>query len=280
MRGRHHGRSCDKSWIVNIGVSVQEDFKKHTPHLLLIGGATGLLSGVFGVGGGIILVPLLIMFLGFGHRSAAGTSAGAVLPAAIVGGTSYAINGDVDWVAAIALSIGIVGGAQVGSILLERLPERLLQVIFLIFLSSVLVSLWFVIPDRESVIELSSVALVALLLVGFLTGVLSVLVGVGGGVLVVPVLILFFGASDLIAKGTSLLMIIPGSLSATFGNLRYRNIDIPRALLLGITAGAISPLGVMISNLLSPTWSNILFSLLLSFVVCRMAVSLLRNRNK
>ncbi len=243
--------------------------------LAALGAITGLLSGVFGIGGGVVLVPLLVLFLKFPQRLAAGTSVAAILPAAVVGGVAYAMNGNVDWVAAICLAVGVIGGAQLGSYLLSRAPTGFLAWIFMAFLAAVIVSLWFVVPQRDDVISMTAVVAV---LLGFVTGVLSGLLGVGGGVVVVPILMFAFGASDLIAKGTSLIMLIPGSVSGTLGNLRRKNIDLRAALILGIAAAACSPLGTLIAIRIEPFWSNVAFSLLLLFILSQMVLKLIRKR--
>jgi uncharacterized membrane protein YfcA len=246
--------------------------------LALLGALTGMLSGLFGIGGGVILVPMLVMLLGFQQRLAAGTSVAAILPAAVVGGIGYALQGNVDCIAAAALAVGAVGGAQLGSFLLSRVPTGFLRWLFMGFLAVVIVSLWFVVPHRDDTITISVLAVLLLVVTGFVTGVLSGLLGVGGGVVVVPVLMFFFGASDLVAKGTSLLMLIPGSLSGTLGNIRRRNVDLRSAAVLGIAASLMSPLGAIVSTHISPFWSNVAFSMLLAFILMQMLISTLRKR--
>lgn len=248
--------------------------------LILLGAATGLLSGLFGIGGGVVLVPLLVLLLGFQQRLAAGTSVAAILPAAVIGGAGYALQGNVDWIAALCLAIGIVGGAQLGSWALARVPTTLLRVLFMVFLAAIIVSLWLVVPQRDDVIPISVLTVVMLIVTGFVTGVLSGLLGVGGGVIVVPVLMFFFGASDLIAKGTSLLMLIPGSISGTLGNLRRGNVDLRSALFLGVTAGVLSPVGSIFAVYLDPFWSNAAFSVLLAFVLVQMLIKMIRSKGK
>ncbi|XPP26729.1 MAG: sulfite exporter TauE/SafE family protein [Leucobacter sp.] len=244
---------------------------------ILLGAATGLLSGLFGIGGGVILVPLLTLLLRFPQRLAAGTSVAAILPAAVVGGIGYGLQGNVDWIAAACLAAGIIGGAQLGAYLLSRIPTMFLRWMFMAFLLGVIVSLWFVVPQRDDVIPMSILTGALLVVTGFVTGVLSGLLGVGGGVVVVPVLMFFFGASDLIAKGTSLIMLIPGSISGTLGNLRRGNIDVRAALILGITAGALSPFGAIFAARIEPFWSNAAFSVLLAFILVQMLVKTLRS---
>lgn len=190
--------------------------------LIAIGLVGGLLSGLFGIGGGVVIVPALVLVLVMPQRLAAGTSVAAILPAAVVGAISYAVQGNVDWAAGILLAIGIVVGSQVGSLLLAKLSLGFLQWLFLGFLLVVIVSLWFVVPQRDSEISITVLTGAMLALTGFLTGILSGLIGVGGGIIVVPVLMFFFGANDLVAKGTSLVMMIPGSISGTLANWRRK----------------------------------------------------------
>lgn len=246
--------------------------------LLALGALTGLLSGLFGIGGGVMLVPLLVLLLKFPQRLAAGTSVAAILPAAVVGGIGYAVQDHVDWIAAFALAAGMVIGAQIGAYLLSRIPTMLLRWLFMVFLLVIVVSLWLVVPQRDDVIGMTPFIAALLALTGLITGVLSGLLGVGGGVVVVPALMFFFGASDLIAKGTSLIMLIPGSISGTLGNLRRQNVDLRAAVLLGVTAAVCSPIGSIFAVLLDPFWSNVLFSALLAFILVQMLVSTLRRK--
>ena len=82
---------------------------------IAIGLAAGLLSGLFGVGGGTVIVPLLLLFLRFEQRLAAGTSLAAIVPTATVGVVSYAVHGSVAWIPALILAAGAVVGAQIGT---------------------------------------------------------------------------------------------------------------------------------------------------------------------
>ena len=248
--------------------------------LLLLGALTGMLSGLFGIGGGIVLVPLLVLVLGYQQKLAAGTSVATILPAAIVGGITYAVQGHVDWIAALLLAIGIIGGAQLGSYLLQRIPTGVLRWIFMGFLVLVVVSLWFIVPSRDSEVTITLISGAALIVVGFVTGILSGLLGVGGGVIVVPVLMFFFGANDLVAKGTSLIMLIPGSISGTIGNFRRKNVDLRAAVPLGIAASVCSPLGSIVATYITPMWSNIAFSALLVIVIVQMATKALKGRKQ
>lgn len=255
----------------------EHDFRAPIWALILVGVGGGLLSGLFGVGGGTIIVPALALWLGMPQKLAAGTSVAAILPTAIVGALSYGVQGHIDWLAGVCLAVGVIVGAQIGAWLLSRLPVSAVQWGFMVFLLVVIVSLWIVVPQRDARIELSVVTVALLVMTGLFTGVLSGLMGVGGGVVVVPALMFFFGASDLVAKGTSLLMMIPGSLSGTLGNVRRQNIDVRAAVIVGIGACVFAPVGSLIAGLLDPFWGNVIFSLYLVFVVGQMLWRKLRR---
>lgn len=107
----------------------------------LIGLAAGLVSGLFGVGGGIVVVPGLVLVLGFPQRRASGTSVATIVPATIAALAVFASDGEGDWPAATALGAGAVVGAWAGARYLDRIPERWLTITFVIVLLSAAVRL-------------------------------------------------------------------------------------------------------------------------------------------
>ena len=245
-----------------------------------IGLLAGLLSGLFGVGGGTVIVPLLVLLLQFDQRLAAGTSLAAIVPTASVGVISYATTGSVAWIPALILAAGAVVGAQIGTRLLPRISQTALRWGFVGFLIVVIVSLFLVIPSRDAVFELTWLTGIALVAVGVGTGILAGLIGVGGGVIVVPVLMLAFGTSDLVAKGTSLLMMIPTAVSGTVGNLRNRNVDLLAAVLIGVAACTTTALGAWLATIVDPTLGNLLFAAYLVVIAVQMALKAVRGRRR
>lgn len=245
-----------------------------------IGMLAGLLSGLFGVGGGVIIVPMLVLLLRFDQRLAAGTSLAAIVPTATIGTIGYAVSGSVAWIPALLLAGGAIVGAQVGTWLLPRVSQVALRWAFVAFLAVVIVMLFVVIPSRGAEIALNLLTVLILLVLGVVTGTVSGLIGVGGGVIVVPALMLGFGASDLIAKGTSLLMMIPAALSGTVGNLRRRNVDLVAAVCIGLAACATTTVGVWIATLVDPLVANILFAGFLAFTAFQLALKALRGRTR
>ncbi len=99
-----------------------------------IGLLAGILSGLFGVGGGVVMVPLQMLLLGEGIKSAVRTSLGAIVAIAISGLAQHAWNNNVLWIPGICLGLGGILGAQVGSRLLPRLSEKAVNQLFKLFL--------------------------------------------------------------------------------------------------------------------------------------------------
>lgn len=239
---------------------------------VFIGLLAGLLSGLFGVGGGTVIVPLLVLLCGFDQRLAAGTSLAAILPTALVGVISYAATGSVSWLAALLLALGAVVGAQIGAWLLLRLPLRVLQWGFVAFLAVVIVNLFLVIPSRDAELVIGWENGAALLAVGVVTGILAGLLGVGGGIVVVPALILLFDASDLVAKGTSLLMMIPTALSGTVGNVKRKNADLRVAAWIAAGSCATTVLGAYLARVLDAKVATPLFAVFLIVIAGQLAL--------
>lgn len=102
--------------------------------LVAIGVVGGLLSGLLGVGGGVVMVPLLVLWAGFGQRDAHALSLGAIIPISVAGILTFGIAGRVHWVDALALAVGAIVGARIGAGLLARIDERVLKVVFGCFL--------------------------------------------------------------------------------------------------------------------------------------------------
>jgi len=99
-----------------------------------IGLLAGLLSGLFGVGGGVVMVPLQMLFLGENVKAAVRTSLGAIVAIAISGLIQHGLNGNVLWIPGICLGLGGILGAQLGTRLLPRLSERIVTLLFRAFL--------------------------------------------------------------------------------------------------------------------------------------------------
>jgi hypothetical protein len=246
--------------------------------LLAVGVIGGFLSGLFGVGGGVVMVPLLVGLAGFDQRRASALSLAAIVPASVVGAVGYLVQGEVEVGAAIALALGAIPGTLVGTRLLRRLHLTVLRWLFIALLVAVALRLALVVPERAAATALDGPLLVVLVGVGFLVGIASGLFGVGGGIIIVPVLVAGFGVGDLLAKGTSLAVIIASSTVGTISNARAHLVDLRAALVVGGAAAITSLAGVAAAFLLPARVSALAFAVLLLVSAVQLAVRALRGQ--
>lgn len=244
--------------------------------LILIGLIGGLLSGIFGIGGGIIMVPLLVNLARMDQRRAAATSLVAIIPASIAGSTTYFATGEINLLAGVVIAAGAIVGAVLGSILLRRIPLVWLRWMFIVLILVVAVRMLLVVPVRGEQVEFSGLIALGYLGLGLAMGIASGLFGIGGGIIAVPSLVAIFGFSDLVAKGTSLLVMLPTSVAGTLTNIRGKTVDARAGLVIGIAATAAAVPGVAIALLLSPRLSGILFAALLFLVAIQLTVKAIR----
>jgi len=117
------------------------DARTRILRLAAIGTAAGAFSGLFGVGGGTVIVPLLILWLGYGERLATGTSLAAILVIAALAAPAQGLYGNVDVVKGLLVGIPAVGGVVVGTALQQRLSERAVSLLFALLLIVIAVEL-------------------------------------------------------------------------------------------------------------------------------------------
>lgn len=109
--------------------------------LAAIGTAAGAFSGMFGVGGGTIIVPLLILWFGFGERVATGTSLAAIVLIAALAVAVQGALGNVDPAKAAVVGVPALGGVVIGAAVQQRLPERAISLMFAALLLAIAVKL-------------------------------------------------------------------------------------------------------------------------------------------
>lgn len=248
----------------------RDDTPRNIAVLVAVGLLCGVLSGMFGIGGGTIIVPALV-WLGLSQRHAAATSLAAIVPTSISGVIAYATGGDVDWIAALLLIVGVVVGSQLGSLLLSKLPEVVLRWVWVVFLLFVVIEQLLFVPDRGGTIDLHALSGLGIAAMGVVVGTLAGVLGIGGGAIMIPGLSFLFGASDLIARGTSLLAMFPGALTGTAANWRRGLVHLKAGLIIGVVAAFTAPLGTWVAELLSPRAGNYLFAAYLTVIVARSA---------
>jgi uncharacterized membrane protein YfcA len=244
--------------------------------IVAVGVLAGFLAGLFGVGGGILIVPGLVLAVGMDQRVAHGTSLAAVLPISIASLVTYATHGNVDWPVAVWLSLGAVAGAVIGTKLLHVLPHRTLGLLFAGILIVSAIRL-FVSVDADGRAGITIASTLALLALGLTTGVLAGLLGVGGGVVMVPAMILLFGIPPVVAKGTSAAVIIPTAVMGTWRNRARGNADLRAAAIIGVAGIVTAMVGGILADKMSDDLSNVLFGTLLVVVAVRLLAQLRRE---
>ena len=247
--------------------------------LLAIGLLTGLAGGLLGVGGGFVMVPAMVYLLKTPQREANGTSLAVIVPVAIVGATILGQGHQVDLQVGIVLALGAVGGAVLGARLTRRVSDIGLRRAF-----GIVAVVAGVVMIGDSVVRALvgdvhiagglhpsgfSLWLMALV-VGAIAGVLSGLLGIGGGAIMVPAMTLLMGMSQHLAQGTSLLVIIPTAISGSITHFRMGNIRLETAAWLsgGGVVGAVA--GAFLALASPDAILRLLFGCYLAFTGARM----------
>lgn len=253
--------------------------RSKTPALLGVGVGVGAFSGLFGVGGGILLVPYLALKQGLTQKVAQASSLVLVAMAAAAGVIAYAIDSSVAWLFTPWLLAGGLTGAWLGSAVVHRAPDARLKAAFAGLM--VLVSIRLLLPtssfvsSQDDVPGLTSQLLVLLVLSGLLMGILSALFGIGGGIVLIPILVAAFSFTPQLAAGTSLAVMAPIALLGAIKQRRSTDWKIGSLAGLGAMVGA--PLGAWAALALPVDILRIGFAAVLLFVAFQMLRSARRS---
>ncbi len=256
---------------------------------LVLGSFVGVLAGVFGVGGGIIVVPVLLfsfrlmgMEEAYLAHMAIATSHAAIIFTSSSSSYIYNKSGNVNWRTVYFLTPGLlVGGLIIGPNVADILPSSILQIIFAFFMVVVAIKMWFGLSPK---VEGNIPSRPAMAVVGGGIGSISSILGIGGGSLTVPFLT-WRGVPIRNAVGTSVSCGIVIAISSTIGYI-YTGLGEPGLpdntygyvywpALLGIvsTSMLFVRLGVKIAVLLDEKLQKKLFSLLLIVVAIKMLIA-------
>jgi len=251
--------------------------------VLLIGLIAGVMSGMFGIGGGVIIVPALIIFVGIPQTLANGTSlASLLLPVAIFAVLTYYRAKLIDIEASALIAFGLFTGVFGGAKIALNLPAKTLMQLYGLFLLYASwrfikpIELWQLIfkkgkndsskADSKLIKKPNSNAFLILLL-GIIAGLFSGLFGIGGGVIIVPILITFFHYNYKIAIGTSLgALLLPVGLPGVicYGLAGQFDVLLAAPVALGLLIGAV--FGANITIRLPSTIIKRLYGLFLFFI--------------
>lgn len=203
-----------------------------------IGLAAGCLSALLGVGGGLLMVPAMVLMLRVRQHRAHGTSLAVIIPTALAAVYRYHLAGRVEWDLVVPLAFGGVFGALIGAAVANAMGAALLKRVFGIFI--VLVGLLMIIIKGDyragAALVGTDVGSWAIGVVGLIAGVMSGLLGVGGGIVMVPAIVFLLGRDQHVAQGVSLAVIIPVSISGAWIHARKGNVIPPLAFWISVGA--------------------------------------------
>ncbi|MBP1748437.1 MAG: permease [Deltaproteobacteria bacterium] len=229
---------------------------------LVIGLSGGFFGGLAGLGGGLIMIPLMSWTMRLTQHQAHGTSLAAIIFTSLIGSITYFRYGSVDWTAALILAASAMLTARFGALYAHSLPERKLRKAFAWFL--ILISLLLV--SKGTILKLSFQAgpvahYLILIITGIFTGFLAGMMGVGGGGVMVPPLVIFIGMPQHLAQGTSLLAMLPGSAVGAFTHYKLGNVvrEITLGLIIGAAAGAY--MGASLAHVMPELYLRVIFSI-------------------
>lgn len=234
---------------------------------MLLGCIIGLISGLLGVGGGTVVVPALVFFLvsigvepALIMKIALGTSFAVVGITSLSSVIAHQKRGSVVWPVVFLLGIGAIIGVSLGSLVVSRMDDLILQLLFCVFLAYTIYNMLRTASKKESE-TVSHFAKPLFLLVGGVIGFVSSFVGIGGGVMIVPALSkIGYKMKNAIASSSAvgMFMAAAGALSALVNGLGIEAmpestigfIYYPAVIGLSLTSVVFAPIGAKLVYIL------------------------------
>lgn len=214
-----------------------------------LGFFVGILSGFFGVGGGTILIPLLL-FLGYDIKDAIGISVLQMVFSSIYGSYLNKRQGTLDISMVIPIGIGGSIGAFFSGYITSGVDDLVLEIVFLSFALFALMRLFFKTKQEKKEVKSNIFILVG---IGIPLGALSMSIGVGGSILLVPILVGFFHIPLKKATSAGLFFVVFSSLAGLVSHSLVGNIDYKAGLIIGIASLVGVYLGIYYKNRVDST---------------------------
>ncbi len=260
--------------------------------LTAIGFVVGVLTGLFGVGGGFLVVPLLNITAGVPYSIAVGSSLSFIIGTGAAALPGHFRRGNVEPAAVLYMALGSAFGAVCGDVVQDFLaaaagsdPAAFTRIMHLFFVALLLTTAWLVyrgprrkegaptllqklpLPPRTDLSRsgLAGVSIPGLVVIGYFVGILSGLLGVGGGVLFMPILLILVGLGARQAVGTSLGVVfvssVAGAAKKIFSAAPKVSLPVTMALLVGSSLGV--QLGIRLCGVLRAEGIRKYFSLVI-----------------
>lgn len=237
----------------------------------------GVLSGLLGGGGGAVMVPLMTGPLGMRQHDAHGTSLVVITVTAAVAAVCYGVAGHFDGVLFAGLALGAMAGAMAGARLALRIPALRLRQLFGVFLLAVSLRLLLVAPEGSWLAPGAGLEFAIAVLIGLAGGLASGALGVGGGAVFVPAMVIVLGTEQHAAQGISLVVIVLSSALGALTHYRQGTVDTEAARWLAPAAlpGAVA--GAVLATQLSGRGLQVVFAVVLSAIGVQMLVTATRR---
>lgn len=233
--------------------------------LLFTGIIAGMLGSIVGLGGGVIMLPVTQLLLGFDAAISVGTTLFAIIFTSLSSAWGHYKAGNVRLTSGAYIGGGGIIGTFLGSyIFKEYLADSVDMLLF--FLGCLFLFMSFrmgrdayrewqarkgIVVTKEVKAPLTESSVVGLVSVGIVTGIMAAILGVGGGFLMVPAMIILFGVTPKLAVGTTFLAMLPIALSGGFLKLYQGFVQLDAGILMGLGTALGAQLGVFLTRYLS-----------------------------
>ena len=200
--------------------------------LIFIGTVVVVLSGFFGIGGGTILVPMLL-FLGFDIKSAIGISIVQMLFSSVFGSYINNKKGTLNVIMITYIGVGGFIGALFSGLITSSISDKSVEIIFLTFAIFAFFRLFFKTIEHNDIREVSSYIL---LFIGIFIGMMSMTIGVGGSIILVPILVGFLHIPLKNATSAGLFFVVFSSLAGFISHSYSGHIDYKSGIIIGLAS--------------------------------------------
>ncbi len=239
--------------------------------LIPLGFAAGLLGSIIGLGGGIIIVPVLTFF-GFSPALAASNSIFAVFSNAIASSISYAKQRRIEYSIGLKLGLLSIPGTVVGAFISSEITPSIFKILFALILISASIYIFSKRKIEQKNYNLSKQIMILAIGASFVAGIISGLFGVGGGIIFVPLMVVAMGLSMKNAAPTSQFILLFASGSALVTHTILGHPDFYQALLLATGAFVGGLVGARLSLEIKENSLKILISLVMIAVAVKLFI--------
>jgi len=237
--------------------------------LIVLGSSVGIVSGFFGIGGGTILVPLLLL-LGFGTKEAIGISTVQMVFSSVYGSYLNNKKGTLDISMVLIIGIGGFVGAGFSGLVANVLSENILEIIFLVFAFFALLRLFFQPKVHSKKINSNPIVL---FLLGFLLGMLSMTIGVGGSIILVPILVGFWNVKLKDATSAGLFFVVFSSISGMISHTLSGQVDFEKGVIIGFASLLGVYIGVQLKDKVDPVLQKkllvVFYTMIVTYLIYR-----------